>query len=309
MEYALSRGMERVLGTLPRGAATRLGAGVGSLVRRPLAIRTGVVRENLRLAFPEAETVWIEEVTVECYRHLGREVAAMLRLSTLERGAVRDMVEFDESDWSVFEAARSEGRGVILATGHYGNWEMAAAAVAARGVPIAAIVKRQSNPLVDRQITKGRGALGIDTVDMALAPRKIPRALLAGKAVGIVGDQDAGHTGLFVPFFGVPASTHRGPATFALRIGSPLFATVARRRPDGTYLLTGKRIDTTATESYPDDVLRITAATAAHLEREIREDPTQYFWFHKRWKTRPVEEPEPRVAGIRSNSGQGDREP
>jgi Kdo2-lipid IVA lauroyltransferase/acyltransferase len=301
--------MERVLGMLPRGAATKLGAVAGSVVRRPLGIRTEVVRENLRLAFPDADDAWLEEVTVEAYRHLGREVAAMLRLSTLDPGAVRDLVDFDETEWRSFEEARSEGKGVILVTGHYGNWEMAAAAVAARGIPIAAIVKRQSNPLVDRQITEARGTLGIETVDMAVAPRKIPRALRAGNAVGIVGDQDARRTGVFVPFFGVPASTHRGPATFALRIGSPLFATVARRRSDGTYLLTGERIDTTPRGSFEDDVLRITGAVAAHLEREIRRDPTQYFWFHKRWKTRPDEEPHPRVAGIRSESGQGDREP
>src|SRR5690606_34011312 len=110
-----------------------------------------------------------------------------------------------------------------------------------------------------------------------------------GKAIGIVADQDAGRSGIWVPFFGVPASAHRGPAVFALRFGAPILAAVARRRPDGTYFLRGDRIDTTPTGSFEDDVRRLTAALAAHLEREIRVEPSQYFWFHKRWKTRPPE--------------------
>jgi KDO2-lipid IV(A) lauroyltransferase len=168
---------------------------------------------------------------------------------------------------------------------------MAAAAVAARGVPIEAIVKRQANRLVDSRIQEARRALGIETIDMRDASRRVPRALLSKKAVGIVADQDARSSGVWVPFFGVPASTHRGPALFALKVGSPLFAAVARRKPDGTYLLSGERIDTHSTGAIEEDVIRVTAALAAHLEREVRKDPSQYFWFHKRWKTRPPEEP------------------
>src|SRR5690606_25534614 len=115
-------------------AAGRFGARVGALVRRPLGIRRGVVEANLRLAFPDADDAWIDRTVQAAYRHLGREAAAMMRLSSLDRDGVRRLVEIPDSAWTQFEEARSEGRGVILATGHYGNWEMAAAAVAARGV-------------------------------------------------------------------------------------------------------------------------------------------------------------------------------
>jgi Kdo2-lipid IVA lauroyltransferase/acyltransferase len=293
-EYALTRALEAGLGGLPRSSAERIGAGLGGFVRRPLGIRVGVVRENLRLAFPDETEAWRERVAVESYRHLGREVAAMLRLSTLDPTRVRETVRIPDEDWRAFKEARAEHeRGVLLVTGHYGNWEMAAAGVAARGMPISAIVKRQSNALVDARIAAARRALGVETVEMAHAPRQVPRALLGGRCVGIVGDQDARRSGVWVPFFGQPASTHRGPAVFALRVGAPLFAAVARRAEDGTYLLTGSRIDTRPTDSFEDDVVRVTGALAAHLEREIRVDPTQYLWLHKRWKTRPPEEPGP----------------
>jgi Kdo2-lipid IVA lauroyltransferase/acyltransferase len=222
---------------------------------------------------------------------------------------VGEMVDIPGASWEALREALAEGRGVILATGHYGNWEMAAAAIAARGVPIEAIVKRQSNPLVDARIAATRRALGVETIEMGQARREVPRALLSGATVGIVADQDARRSGVWVPFFGLPASTHRGPALFSLRLGSPLFAAVARRLPDGRYLLDGERIDTTPRGPIEDDVARITAAVAAHLEREIRKDPAQYFWLHKRWKTRPAEEHLPREAGTRGNGGRGEPRP
>ncbi len=287
LEYALLRVLEGGLGLAGPAAAARVGGGLGGLVRRPLGIRSGVVLENLRRAFPEADMAWIEETAAESYRHLGREVAAMVRLSSLDAAAVRDLVVIPDDCLNELADALAEGRGAIYTTGHYGNWEMAAAAVAARGWPIDAIVKRLANPLVDSRIAEARRALGVETMGMREAPRRVPRSLAAGRTIGIVADQDARHTGVFVPFFGVPASTHRGPALFALRCGAPIFTAVARRLPDGRYLLRSERIDTSRTGSIDDDAVRITAAIAAHLEREIRQDPAQYFWFHKRWKTRP----------------------
>jgi KDO2-lipid IV(A) lauroyltransferase len=146
------------------------------------------------------------------------------------------------------------------------------------------------------------------------ASRAVPRALLKEKVIGIVADQDARRSGVWVPFFGRPASTHRGPALFALRLGAPIFAAVARRRPDGTYYLFGSRLRIERTDSLEDDVNRLTAAIARHLEGEVRRDPSQYFWFHKRWKTQPPKEPPLPGAGTKKTGGlevvslQGDRE-
>jgi Kdo2-lipid IVA lauroyltransferase/acyltransferase len=304
-EYLLARALEGVLGRMPRSGAERAGEVLGSLVRRPLAIRREVVETNLRRAFPAADDAWIAATVAATYRHLGREVTAMLRLSALDRAAVRETVEIPPATRADLDAALAEGKGVILATGHYGNWEMAAAGVAARDIPLDAVVKRQSNRLVDARIQQARRALGVETIDMREAPRRIPRSLLTGRAIGIVADQDAGGSGVPVPFFGVPASAHRGPALFALRFGSPLFAAVARRLPDGHYLLDGERIDTSRTDSLEADVRRVTSALAAHLEGEIRKDPAQYFWLHKRWKTRLPEEHPSEVSGTKMHGGRG----
>jgi Kdo2-lipid IVA lauroyltransferase/acyltransferase len=273
-----------------------------------LGIRRATVAENLRLAFPERGEAWRREVERAAYRHLGREAAAMVRLSGLDAAAVVERTV--PRGWDELQEALSEGRGVILVTGHYGNWEIAAATVAARGVPVAAIVRRQGNRLVDARLDAARRNLGVETVSQRDAPSRIPRVLRRNGVVGIVGDQDARRAGVFVPFFGRPASTHRGPALFALRFGAPVFACVARRLPGPgvRYEVSGARVETPRTGDLEADVRTLTAALAARLEAEVREAPEQYFWFHRRWKTAPPTEPgraEQGMAGPDGEPGNG----
>jgi Kdo2-lipid IVA lauroyltransferase/acyltransferase len=261
------------------------------------------VLENLRRAFPEATEEWIERVVEESYRHLGRESVAMIRLSGLSREEV--IARTEVPGWEDFSAAMDEGRGALLVTGHFGNWEVAAAAVAARGYPIEAVVKRQRNLLVDARVQEARRRLGVGTIEMREAPKRIPRALASGRAIGIVADQDARAAGVWVPFFGVPTSTFRGPALFALRFGAPVFAAAARRLEDGRYVVESERVEVRSTGDLERDVLHLTAALAARLEASIRRDPAQYFWFHKRWKTRPPTEHPNELFGTRGPRDEG----
>lgn len=289
-EYALVRAMETIVSTLPEGAADRLGAGLGMLVHSPLGIRLETVRTNLRTAFPDAPDEWIGRVARDTFRHLGREAVAMMRLSRLSPGEVLRRTEIP--DWEEMERARAEGRGVILATGHFGNWEIAAASIAARGVPITAIVKPQRNRRVDARLNALRGGLGVETVSQRDAPRKVPRILRRGGVLGIVADQDARRSGIFVPFFGRPSSTYRGPALFALRLNAAIFACSARRLPGpaGRYEIIMERARIPRSGDLEADVHHLTAELAARLETTIRATPEQYFWFHKRWKTAPPPE-------------------
>jgi len=303
VEYALTRALEAGVTVLPAGAARRLGEAIGVIVRSPLGIRRDTVEENLRRAFPDADEQWVARVVAETYRHLGREAVAMVRLSSLTRDEVIEQTVV--ANWAEIASALDEGRGALLVTGHYGNWEVAAAAVAARGYPIEAVVKRQRNLRVDARVQEARRRLGVGTIEMSEAPRRIPRALASGHAIGMVADQDARASGVWIPFFGVPTSTFRGPALFALRFGAPVFAAVARRLDDGRYSVESERIQVRRTGDQERDVLLLTAALAAHLEREIRVEPGQYFWFHKRWKTRPPTEHPNELFGTKASASEG----
>lgn len=288
VEYALTRTLEAGVSMLPDRAATRVGEAIGDLVRFPLRIRRDTVELNLRRAFPDADERWIDRVGRATYRHLGREAVMMIRLSHLPPERIVELT--DVPAWDALQAAREEGRGALLVTGHYGNWEVAASAIAARGIPTEAVVKPQRNRLVDARVEAARRRLGIGTIDMGSAPKRVPRALRRNHAIGMVADQDARHAGLWVPFFGTPASTYRGPALFALRLGTPVFASIARRLPDGRYHIEMERIVPEETGDLERDVHALTARLARHLEAEIRREPEQYFWFHKRWKSSPPTE-------------------
>jgi len=261
------------------------------------------VLDNLRLAFTEKPEEWIDSVARAAFRHLGREAVAMMRLPTLGAAGIRERTL--PAEWEQFEAALERGRGVILATGHFGNWEIAAAAVAARGVPMAAVVRRQGNGLFDARLDALRRSLGVETISQRDAPRLVPRWLRKGGAVGLVADQDARGSGVFVPFFGRPASTHRGPALFALRLGAPLFACSAVRLPgeEPRYHLSSVPVEVERTEALDADVERLTAAFTARLEAAVRAHPEQYFWFHRRWKSAPPPEPAPVGSGTTMPSG------
>ena len=166
------------------------------------------------------------------------------------------------------------------------RWEQNVAAVL---IQIAAIVRRQGNRLVDERLQELRRSLGVETIYQSEAPTRVPRILRANGVVGIVGDQNAPRSGIWVPFFGRLASTHRGPALFALRLNAPVFSCIARRLPgkDVRYEIAGERVDVTRTGDLDTDVLALTTELAQRLEKQVRIAPEQYFWFHKRWKGSP----------------------
>src|ERR1700741_355932 len=192
VEYGLARTLEAAVSALPERAADGVGRRVGRAVYG-LGIRRKVVEENLRLAFPERREEWIYATARAAYEHLGREAAAILRLSKLDRQAIIDRTV--PVGWDAMEDALALGKGVMLVTGHYGNWEIAAATVASRGVPIAAIVRRQGNRLVDARLNELRARLGVEIVTQNEAPSRVPRLLRRNAVIGIVGDQDARRAG------------------------------------------------------------------------------------------------------------------
>ena len=240
---------------------------------------------NLVRAFPEQSEEWRQRVARESYRHLGREALNMVALGYRSADDVRERTPI--ANWDELKAAVDRGRGVVMATAHMGNWELGGASVAVRGVPTDAVVQRQRNRLVDRNIVAAREKLGLGVIDRKKASKLVLPALKAGHLIGFVADQDAGRNGVFVPFFGHMASTHRGAALFALRADCPLFVGVTVRLPDGRYDCRTSEIDVDRSGPLEEVITRMTAAFTARIEAEIRTAPEQYFWLHKRWKTRP----------------------
>jgi Kdo2-lipid IVA lauroyltransferase/acyltransferase len=285
LEYAAFAAATAGANRVSEARAERFGESLGRLAYRSLRIRRDVVEEHLRLAFPDRSLEWVHATAEESYLHLGRELMTTMRLSHWSRDEVVRRVHH-ELGRERFYQALGEGKGLVLAGSHFGNWELGAASVAAQGYPVDAVYQPQRNPLFNEAMLSARRRLGVEVIPRTRAAREALPRLRAGRIVAFVADQNAGRNGVFVPFFGRLASTHRGAALMAVRSGAPLFFGAAVRQGDG-YLGMSEEI-TESREGPVDQVVeRLTAAFTAVLERLVRQWPGQYFWHHRRWKTRP----------------------
>jgi KDO2-lipid IV(A) lauroyltransferase len=291
IEYAALRGAVGVLHALPFESARRAGALVGVVGYAPLAIRRGVVVRQIAAAFPELAPRAVRQMARRAYANLGQVTVETALLPSLGPKGVLAM--FDDSDaFAQIARAHGEGRGVVLITGHLGNWELAGAYVAARGVRIEAVTRRMNNPLFDSYVTRTREGCGMRVIHDAEAVRRTPRALREGHAVAFVADQGVlGLASTYVPFFGRPAKTPRGPAVFALRFKVPVFSAAAVREPNGKYRFLVAPVEVIETGDRESDVDMVVARYTAILESWVRGYPEQYFWHHRRWKRQPPDTP------------------
>jgi KDO2-lipid IV(A) lauroyltransferase len=290
-EYYAMRATIGGLRALNWDAACKFGERLGSLGYRPLGIRKRVVERQIAAAFPDLRRVAVTRLARESYRHLGRTFIETALLNSLGKDGLQKLVETVEG-WEEIEEVMAKGKGAVLVTGHIGNWELAGAYVAARGVPLDAIVRGMANPLFDAYLNNTREAIGMTIVHDSEAVRRTPRSLRAGRAVAFVADQGVmGLASTFVPFFGRPAKTPRGAAVFALRFNVPVVFVVALRQPNGRYRIVVERIEAPQTGDRDRDVDAIVARFTQHLEKWVRAVPAQYFWQHRRWRRQPPDTP------------------
>ena len=292
-EYAALRGAVAAMERLSFSSAGRIGARIGSLGFSPLNIRRDVVERQLRAALPERDAADIERIARVAYAHLGRTSIEMAILPLYSAAQIIDLFESVQG-WELVEKKLALGKGLIVVTGHLGNWELGGAYIAARGLPINAVARHMANPLFDRYLTKTRERIGMTVIHDEDAVKRVPRALRTGHAVAFLFDQGAvGLASTWVPFFGRFAKTPRGPAVFALRLGAPVMFGVALRQPSGRYQLSFEPIEVVETGDREADVDRIVADYSSVLERWVRRAPEQYLWHHRRWKhQRPGTPPE-----------------
>jgi KDO2-lipid IV(A) lauroyltransferase len=292
-EYAALRGAVAAMERLSFIRAGQFGEWLGQLGYAPLGIRRAVVERQLTVALPDRKPAEITRIARAAYAHLGRTSIETAILPSYSQSEIIGLFE-SVHGWDLVEERLARGNGLMLVTGHLGNWELGGAYLAARGVPIDAVARHMANPLFDRYLTATRERIGMTVVHDEDAVRRVPRSLRSGRAVAFLVDQGAvGLASTWVPFFGRYAKTPRGPAVFALRLGTPVVFGTALRQPSGRYQLHFEPIEVTDTGDREADVDRIVADYTAVLERWVRRAPEQYLWHHRRWKhQRPGTPPE-----------------
>ncbi len=279
--------MLAVFGAFPWKISTAAAGFIGRLGYSPFRIRRRVVDRQIAAAFPGLSARDVSTIARASYDNLGRVAVEAAHLSRL--GPEQVIALFDEiHGWDAVERARAQGKGIVFLTGHLGNWELAGAIVAARGIAFDAIARRMGNPVFDAYLTRTRLRLGMNIVPDSDAVRRVPRTLRAGGAVAFLADQSGLNlASTFVPFFGRPAKTPRGPAVFAIRFEAPVIFGVATHLPGGKFRMMFEEIPVSRTGDLERDTDALLTRYSEALERQVRVAPGQYFWQHKRWKRQP----------------------
>ncbi len=280
--YFLARVAMAAVALLPeragRGSGRALGALAHGLARRERTLARG----HLALAFgldPAGPRAGLLARGV--FAHLGESLVELSRL--IARPGWLPDIGMSAVSGRALDEALAAGRGAVFVTGHLGNWELMAVALARAGYPISTVARESRNPRFARLVASGRARFGVECIHRGRpgAVAGILRALKRGRVLGLLIDQDTRVPGVFVPFFGRAAFTPVAAAAIALRTGAPVIVGSIRRRRDGSHEVT---IEPCA---LPADEGAATALLTARLEERVRRRPSQWVWFHERWRTQP----------------------
>jgi KDO2-lipid IV(A) lauroyltransferase len=251
---------------------------------------TNVARDNLRQAFPgRFDNAQLDALVLQVYRHFCKLVIDIIHLPRkLNPHTWRRHLEIPEIP-KVIDCLLS-GQPLLLATGHFGNWEAGGYTLALLGFTTHAIARPLDNPYLDDFLRRFRERTGQKILAKKGDFDQMQSILARGGLLATLADQDAGQRGLFVDFFGRPASTHKAVALLALEYKVPMMV-VGIRKMRGELRHELHIADVIYPEEYeaqPDAVRAITQRYTNALEQIVSAAPEQYFWLHRRWKHQPM---------------------
>lgn len=219
--------------------------------------------------------------------NLARNVLEILYMPHLNEQNFTDYIEIDHLER--LKAALAEKKGVVIVTGHIGTWEWLSAAFTLNGLPVTAIAKPQPNIQYTNALDDLRKTIHVQIFSRGSSELlAAARALKSGKILGFLCDQDAGPGGAFLPFLGRLASTPMGAAVFSRKFNSPVVPAFILRQPNGKHkVIVGEIMRYEDTGDTDKDLFDFTARMTQIVEQVIRDNPTQWLWFQKRWNTKP----------------------
>ncbi len=280
-----------VFQVLPKKFAMFLATGIGRLLYLTLKKRREIAHNNLQIAFGnDLSDEERQKICKASFVNFSKTVIEFLRFTKLNPENIWDEVTVEGSEH--IDAALAEEKGVIVFLPHFGNWELLSlvygALIPNRGKAIAFPLK---NEKLNAFIWRRREYLSLEIIPKQHAVRETLRALKDKKAVGFFADQNAGEQGVFVDFFGKPASTARGPVTIALKTGAPIIFSLDIRLPNDKHrVYISPPIHLEESDDTEKDVEKWTKKLMGMLEEYIKEYPDQWLWLHNRWKTQPKSE-------------------
>jgi KDO2-lipid IV(A) lauroyltransferase len=284
IEYYFLKFLETVFNLFSFGISRKIGmclGGIAYLVDRSHRL---IARENLYSVFKDEKGEKIDKTIKRVYLNLGQNLAEFFYIPWVDRRFVDRFVEIKGKKY--MDRAFAQGKGVINVVGHFGNWELINPIYRVFNYPLTAVAYPQNNKLTNELINQYRTSSGAMIVSNEEPYKNLVEILRQGGLLLLVADQDAGGNGIFVDFLGKQASTAKGPAILALRTSAPIIITCLVRNGSGYQMIMSKPLELVKTGNWKEDVLINTRLWCKVLEEYIYQYPDQWFWLHRRWKTK-----------------------
>jgi Kdo2-lipid IVA lauroyltransferase/acyltransferase len=280
--------MVRTLRAMPLESAVRAGARLGRVAAELDRFNRKFAIKNLEIAFPHMTPAERLELIRGVYRNWGRMMAEWAQMDRLDRSNIERYVTYDGKEYWDEAERMSNGRGLLVLTAHYGNWELLNVAHSIYGYRIAIVHRPLRNPLIDRAICEARVRFGNQLIARKAGALEMARMLRRNWMIAVALDLDV-RNGVFVDFFGMPASTSDGVARLAAVSGAPVIPCfMVRQGASARHKITIlPPIEFTRSGSRTDDIRETTQRFTRTIEDMIRLHPDHWNWIHRRWKTRP----------------------
>jgi KDO2-lipid IV(A) lauroyltransferase len=285
--YILVRLLNFIMGFIPISLSLWVGRRFGSIAFFFNRKRRLVAYANLKAAFAAEKTpAELKSLTKKVYQNMVQTFMEVLNLTKVNRRYVDRFVEVVNMD-RIRNASKS-GRGTILLTAHFGDWELSSLVSSVEGFPILVLAREQKMKRLNELLNRLRESNGCKVIRKGMSTKNILKALYDKNIVGILSDQDAGRGGTFVDFFGRPTSCHSGPMEIAKHTDSLILPNfIVRTKGPYHKLFLEEYIDFRNTHS-EDDIRQNLQKFTSLLESYIRKYPDQWLWLHKRWKSTPT---------------------
>ncbi len=288
LEYFVVRSLISAIGLFSLKTSMSIGKNAGKFIGAivPKLKKTG--RRNLEIALPELSEDEKEQILDGTFESLGRHLGFVSHFRRFKLEDIRNLIEVVGLE--NFEKAKATDRGIIFFTGHFGSWEVFNLLPPAFGYSMNILVRRIDNPLVEKFVDNFRTRFGCQTLDKKQSARRMFRVLENCEILGILADLNVQeHEGIFVDFFGIPASTTTSIAKLALNTNAivlPAFAVWNEEKQKYVVHLEPP-VGYEKSENADEDLRNLTQDITTVVEKYVRAFPKQWLWIHKRWNTRP----------------------
>ncbi|BCW99257.1 MAG: lipid A biosynthesis acyltransferase [Armatimonadota bacterium] len=285
------QGLNAVARRCPEALLEPLGKGVGRFVFRASRRYREVALRNLQSVFAaERSAAEIRDLARSVFEHFGRVALEFFWLQRVRPERLMQLVDFPEELQNTLRQLIGRGRGAILITAHFGNWELLGRVMAARGYPLSVVARDSDDPTQAGFVNSIRAQGGLGIISRGEPVGRMLEVLRRNEFLAILPDQNTIRDPLFVPFFGRLASVAPGVALLAIRSGSPILPGFATRTATGWRVDSYPEVPVPQSGPLKDRILEVSAAYTAIIEQHIRRYPEQWLWFHDRWRRRPDEE-------------------